>query len=72
MSQSARASWRGVIARCIAMIRRSPEAAPRSLRSSVVVAGRTRSACRAVAVQNGSWTMTVSGLAQPRRSRLRS
>ena len=37
-----------------------------------VVLGNTMSARRAVAVQKGSWTITVSGFCHARRSRLRS
>ncbi len=43
-----------------------------SSRSSVVVDGRTTSACRAVDVQNGSCTTNVSRRPIARRSRLRS
>ncbi len=43
-----------------------------SSRSKVVDTGNTMSAWRAVAVQNCSWTITVSGLANARRSRARS
>ncbi len=39
-----------------------------SFRSSVIVAGRTTSAWRAIGVQNGSWTTIVSGVARARRS----
>ena len=40
-----------------------------SLRSSVIVAGSTMSAWRAIGVQNGSWTTIVSGRASARRRR---
>ena len=43
-----------------------------SSRSSVIVEGSTMSACRAVAVQYGSCTMSVSGRANAPFSRLRS
>ena len=46
--------------------------APMSSRSTDIVEGRTMSACRAVAVQNGSCTTTVCGLANASRSRARS
>ena len=61
MSWSFRASPTGSTARCIAMMRASARPEPMSLRSSDVVAGNTRSACRAIGVQYGSCTITVSG-----------
>ena len=47
-------------------------APPMSLRSSVVVAGSTMSAWRAIGVHHGSCTITVSGRRQARSRRLRS
>ena len=56
----------------MARTKESREEPPTSLRSSGVVAGSTMSACRAVGVHQLSWTMTVCGFCQARRSRLRS
>ncbi len=71
-AKSSRASPCGSTARCIAIRWLSRRPPPKSSRSRAVVTGRTMSACRAVAVQCGSWTMTVSGRAKARRSRPRS
>ena len=72
MSWSLRASAYGATARCIAIRAESFGEPPMSLRSSVIVAGSTTSAWRAIGVQNGSWTTIVSGRASARRSRARS
>ncbi len=72
MPKSSRAWPTGSMVRFIATMKRSSELVPMSLRSSVVVAGSTMSAWRAVAVHHGSLTIMVSGRRQARTSRFRS
>ena len=58
---SLRASRHGATAWRIAIRQGSFGEPPMSFRSSVIVAGSTTSAWRAIGVQNGSWTTIVSG-----------